>query len=342
MGPSSPLLAKTLSSAPFMRVLVTGSAGFIGYHVAETLLARGDTVIGFDNFNPYYDATLKERRNAILEERKGFTIVRGNLEDPEAVAHAFQLLKGERAAADTGTRVVHLAAQAGVRHSIEHPEEFIQSNIVGCHNVIEACRVHAIGGLIYASTSAVYGDNKEVPFREDHRTDAQVSLYGMTKKANELEAAVYHNLFGLHVTGLRFFTVYGPWGRPDMALFLFTDAILRGAAMQIYGEGRMRRDFTFIDDIVAGVLAAVDSNHEHEIINLGRGKTEELMDFVAAVERACSREGAKEFLPMQPGDVIQTSADTTKAKRLLRYEPKTSIAEGIPKFVAWYREYYGV
>ncbi len=319
-----------------MKVLLTGSAGFIGYNTAKALLARGDTVIGFDNFNTYYDATLKERRTKLLEEHPNFTLIRGNLEDLDALKSAFdQLGSGE------DTRVCHLAAQAGVRHSMEHPEEFISSNVVGFHNIIELCRRRGVGGLTYASTSSIYGDNTETPFKEEHKTDSQVSLYGMTKKANELEAHVYSKMYGLHTTGLRFFTVYGPWGRPDMALFLFTDAILRGATLNIFGHGKMRRDFTYIDDIVSGILASLDTNYQCEIINLGRGKTEELMDYVAAIEKACGKEGKKEFLPMQPGDVVQTSADITKAKKLLGFNPQTSIAEGVPKFVEWYREYYG-
>lgn len=321
-----------------MRVLVTGSAGFIGFHTAKALLDRSDEVIGFDNFNHYYDPVLKQRRSALLEEFPKFTLVRGSVEDHEAVTHAFDLLTRAQERGEN-FRVCHLAAQAGVRHSIEHPEEFLQSNIVGFHTIIEECKRHQLG-LIYASTSSVYGDNPDVPFREAHRTDDQVSLYGMTKKANELQAGVYHHLFGLHCTGLRFFTVYGPWGRPDMALFLFTDAILRGRPLQVFGHGKMRRDFTYIDDIVAGVLAAIDRNCESEIINLGGGHTEELMDFIREIEQACGREGKKEFLPMQPGDVVQTVASIEKAQRLLGYHPKTRIQEGIPKFVAWHREYY--
>lgn len=319
-----------------MKILLTGSAGFIGFHTAKALLARGDTVIGFDNFNAYYDATLKEKRNAMLEEQKNFKVIRGNLESVDDLTKAFDLL-----GSGADTRVCHLAAQAGVRHSIEHPDEFLQSNVVGFGNVIELAKQRNTGGFIYASTSAVYGDNKEVPFREDHRTDAQVSLYGMTKKANELQASVYHNLFKMKCTGLRFFTVYGPWGRPDMALFLFTDAILHDRPMKIFGQGKMRRDFTYIDDIVAGVIAALDKNLDHEVINLGGDHTEELMDFVSAIEKECGKEGKKEFLPMQQGDVVQTSADVSKARRMLGYDPKTRIAEGIPKFVAWYRGYYG-
>lgn len=326
-----------------MKIILTGSAGFIGFHTAQALLARGDTVIGFDNFNPYYDATLKEKRNAILEENKNFHLIRGNLESIGDLQKAFDLLEKETLPASRSqltTRICHLAAQAGVRHSIEHPDEFIQSNIVGFHNALELAKQHQIGGFIYASTSAVYGDNKKIPFSEDDKTDNQASLYGMTKKANELEAHVYSKRYGMRVTGLRFFTVYGPWGRPDMALFLFTDAILKGKPLQIFGQGKMRRDWTYVDDIVAGILAALDKNHPCDIFNLGGGHTEELMDFVHMIEQVCGTEGKKEFLPMQPGDVVQTSADISKAQKMLGYDPETRIKGGIPQFVEWYREYY--
>ena len=320
-----------------MKILLTGAAGFIGYHTANALLARGDTVIGFDDFNAYYDATLKEKRNAMLEQKKGYTMIRGRLENVKDLEKAFDLLGSGK-----DTRVIHLAAQAGVRHSIEHPDEFIQSNIVGFANMIEMAKNRNVGGVIYASTSSIYGDNEKVPFHEDDKTDEQVSLYGMTKKANELQAYVYHERFGLPSTGLRFFTVYGPWGRPDMALFLFTDAVARGKPLQIFGQGKMQRDWTYIDDIVAGILAAVDKNYGYEIINLGCGRTEELMDFVTMIEKAVGKEGKKEYLPMQPGDVVRTSADIGKAKKLLGYNPKTPIKEGVPRFVQWYREYYGI
>ena len=319
-----------------MRVLVTGSAGFIGFHVSKALLDRGDTVVGFDNFNAYYDATLKEKRNALLEKHPNFRLVRGNLENISGLQLSFDLLNNP----SSDTRVCHLAAQAGVRHSIEHPDEFIQSNILGFHNTIDLARKHNVEGFIYASTSAVYGDNEKVPFSEEDRTDDQASLYGMTKKANELEARVYSKRYGMYTTGLRFFTVYGPWGRPDMALFLFTDAILKGNPLQIFGQGKMRRDWTYVDDIVAGILAAIDKNYSCEICNLGGGHTEELMDFVRMIEKVCGKEGKKEFLEMQPGDVVQTSADISKAQKLLDYSPKTRIKDGIPKFVEWYREYY--
>lgn len=320
-----------------MKVLVTGSAGFIGFHVAQALLDRGDEVVGLDAFTAYYDPVLKERRNSILESREGFTGLRGDIIDLDLLGSAFDLLGG-----GDMTRVCHLAAQAGVRHSIAHPDEFIRDNVAGFGNIIELCKVRGVEGLIYASTSSVYGDNKDFPLREASNTDHQVSLYGMTKKANELQASVYNSLFGLHCTGLRFFTVYGPWGRPDMALFLFTDAVVKGHPMRIFGHGKMRRDFTYVDDIVAGVLASLDRNYSLEVINLGCGNTEELMDFVRLIEESCGKEGEKEFLPMQLGDVIQTGADVSRARELLGYEPKTKICDGVPRFVEWYREYFGV
>lgn len=320
-----------------MNVLLTGSAGFIGFHTAKHLLERGDTVVGFDNFNEYYDPELKKNRNAILEEYDNFTVVRGDLKSKEDLEKAFAMLDNE-----VETRVCHLAAQAGVRHSIEHPDIFLQDNIQGFNNVIECCKKHDAGGLIYASTSAVYGDNEERPFSEEHKTDKPMSLYGMTKKANELQAYSYHSLFGLKCTGLRFFTVYGPWGRPDMALFLFTDWILNDEPMKIFGQGKMQRDFTYVDDIVQGVVSAIDHNYDFEVFNLGGGKTEELMDYVSTLEKALGKEGKKEFLPMQPGDVVATTADVSRAKQKLGYEPNTHIDTGIPRFVEWYREYYRV
>lgn len=320
-----------------MKILVTGSAGFIGFHLSQALLDRGDEVVGFDAFTPYYDPVLKEKRHARLEGRRGFSSLRGDLMEDGALERAFDLLgSGE------GTRVCHLAAQAGVRHSIDHPDEFLRDNVDGFGKVIELCKRREVEGLVYASTSAVYGDNEDFPLQEDSNTDHQVSLYGMTKKANELQASVYNSLYGLPCTGLRFFTVYGPWGRPDMALFLFTDAILQGHAMQIFGHGKMNRDFTYVDDIVAGVVAALDRNYDLAVINLGCGRSEELMEFVRVIEESCGKEGEKEFLPMQPGDVVRTGADVSRARELLDYDPKTQIAEGVPRFVDWYREYYGL
>ncbi len=320
-----------------MNILLTGSAGFIGFHTAKMLLERGDTIIGFDNFNEYYDANLKEARNKVLEGYENYTLIRGDLKNVADLEKAFDLLR-------TGddTRVCHLAAQAGVRHSIENPDEFLQDNVLGFGNVIELCKQRETGGLVYASSSSVYGNNEKQPSEEGDNTDNQVSLYGMTKKSNELQAHVYHDLYNLHSTGLRFFTVYGPYGRPDMALFLFTDWIVKDEPMKIFGQGKMQRDFTYVEDTASGVVAALDKNYPYEIFNLGAGHTEELMDYVSALERALGKEGQKDMLPMQPGDVVSTSADISHAKEKLGYEPKTRISEGIPKFVTWYKEYYGI
>jgi UDP-glucuronate 4-epimerase len=316
---------------------VTGAAGFIGFHTCMRLLDRGDEVIGFDAFTPYYDPELKKRRHAQLEARQGYRGIRGDLLDRAALGAAFDAL-----GSGPDTRVLHLAAQAGVRHSILHPEEFLQDNVVGFGRIIDLCKDRGVGGLVYASTSSVYGDNADALLSEASNTDHQVSLYGMTKKANELQASVYHRLFGVRSTGLRFFTVYGPWGRPDMALFLFTDAVLRGHPMRIFGHGKMRRDFTYVDDIVSGIVASLDRNYPFEVFNLGAGRSEELMDYVRTIEQACGKEGEKEFLPMQPGDVVATAADISRAQRMLGYDPKTMIPEGVPRFVEWYREYHGI
>lgn len=315
-----------------MKILLTGAAGFIGYHTALALLARGDEVVGFDNFSPYYDPTLKEARAKQLEGKEGFRMIRGDILDRAAVQEAMRGCD----------RVCHLAALAGVRYAFDHPTDYIDINIRGFFHVLDEVRVQGIPGLIYASSSSVYGGNTKMPLSEGDRTDDQVSLYGMNKKDNELMAHTYHRLYGTKVTGLRFFTVYGPWGRPDMALFLFTDAVLHDRPLQIFGHGKMQRDFTYVDDIVAGVVASLDRNFDEEVFNLGCGRTEELMDYVAAVERACGKEARKEFLPMQAGDVVRTEADIAKARAKLGFEPKTQIKEGVPRFVAWYRQYYGI
>ena len=320
-----------------MKILVTGAAGFIGYHTASALLERGDQVIGYDNFNPYYDPDLKERRAGRLAELPGFQLIRGDLNDEPTLDEAFDAL-----GAGDDTRVCHLAAQAGVRFSIENPERYLRDNVQGFHQIISRCQRRGVGGLIFASTSSVYGNNPSQLLSESCNTDHQASVYGMTKKANELEASVYHSLYGLHATGLRFFTAYGPWGRPDMALFLFTDAILNDRPIKVFGEGRMRRDFTFIDDIVRGVVAAIDANLPFEILNLGRGKPEELLDFIAQIEETIGRPAQRELLPMQLGDVRQTHADVSRARDLLGYQPSVTIAEGVPRFVEWYRAYHGI
>jgi UDP-glucuronate 4-epimerase len=239
-------------------------------------------------------------------------------------------------------RVCHLAALAGVRYSFEHPEEYISTNIQGFFEVIDEARLQKIGGFVYASSSSVYGGNTEHPSKETHRTDDPQSLYGMSKKDNELMAHTFHHLYGLPVTGLRFFTVYGPWGRPDMALFLFTDALLHDRPLDIFGEGKMQRDFTYVEDIVAGIIASLDKNYPEEIFNLGCGRQEELMEYVRMVEVACGKEAKKNFLPMQPGDVKATSADISHAQEKLGFRPQTMIKDGVPRFVEWYREYYGL
>lgn len=320
-----------------MNILVTGSAGFIGYFTCKALLERGDTVIGLDNFNEYYDPTLKEERTNMLQEHENFTLVRGDITNKEDVTKAFALL-----GTGADTRVCHLAAQAGVRHSINNPQIFINDNIQGFHTIIEAVHQHNVGGIVYASSSSIYGDNTEQPYQEDQKADKPVSLYGLTKKTNEAQAYSYHSLYGVKSTGLRFFTVYGPWGRPDMALFLFTNWIQHNEPMQIFGEGKMQRDFTYVDDIVQGIVSALDNNYDCEIFNLAGGKTEELMDYISAIEHALGKEGKKEFLPMQLGDVVSSKADITKAQTMLGYKPTTPIADGVPKFISWYKRYYNI
>jgi UDP-glucuronate 4-epimerase len=315
-----------------MKIFLTGAAGFIGFHTINRLLDRGDEVVGFDNLNPYYDPTLKEKRLEMLQKREGFTFHKGDILDRKAVAKA---MKGCDIAC-------HLAALAGVRYAFDHPDEYIDINIKGFFHVLDEVRVQKLKGLVYASSSSVYGGNTKLPSSEQDRTDDQLSLYGMNKKDNELMAHTYHSLYGTHVTGLRFFTVYGPWGRPDMALFLFTDALLNDRPLQVFGHGKMQRDFTYVDDIADGIIASLDKNYPEEIFNLGCGRQEELMDYIKMVEESCGKEAKKEMLPMQPGDTKASLADISHAKEKLGFEPKTTIREGVPKFVQWYREYYGL
>jgi UDP-glucuronate 4-epimerase len=315
-----------------MKIFLTGAAGFIGFHTANRLLDRGDEVVGFDNLNAYYDPTLKEKRLEMLQARKGFTFHRGDILDRKALAEA---MKG-------CDMVCHLAALAGVRYAFDHPDEYIDINITGFFHVIEEVRLQKIKGLVYASSSSVYGGNTKLPSSEQDRTDDQLSLYGMNKKDNELMAHTYHRLYGTHSTGLRFFTVYGPWGRPDMALFLFTDALLKDKPLDVFGHGKMQRDFTYVDDIVSGIVASIDKNYPEEIFNLGCGRKEELMEYIRMVEVSCGKEAKKNYMDMQPGDTTASLADISKAREKLGFEPKTTIQDGVPKFVAWYREYYGL
>ena len=326
-----------------MSVLVTGVAGFIGYYVAEALLGRGETVVGIDNLNDYYEVSLKEARLARLEGRPGFSFLRLDIADRDAVSAVFA---DEREI----DRIVHLAAQAGVRYSLINPYAYLHSNIDGHVVLLEAVRrLPRLLHFVYASSSSVYGGNRAMPFSVADRTDHPVSLYGATKKAMEVISESYAAMYGLPLTGLRLFTVYGPWGRPDMAYFSFTRNILAGEPIPVFNHGDMRRDFTFIDDIVAGVTNCLDrppvaqgTPGSHRIYNLGNHRPESLLDFIATLEAALGRKAEIELLPLQPGDVKETYADIEASQRDLDFAPKTSIADGIPRFVAWYRGYYGV
>ena len=334
-----------------MKVLVTGAAGFIGYHVSCALLARGDQVVGIDNMNAYYDVALKRARLLALSPRQSedFLFVECDIADQHALRGLF-----EQHGFDA---VINLAAQAGVRYSIDHPQTYIDSNIQGFMTILECCRHVPVGHLVYASSSSVYGMNRKMPFSVSDNVDHPVSLYAATKKANELMAHTYSHLYGVPTTGLRFFTVYGPWGRPDMACYLFTQAILEGRAIQVFNEGRMQRDFTFIDDIVDGVLGALDrppaysaqeaaagldagsSSAPYRVFNIGNNSPVALMDFIRAIETALGQEAIKEYHPMQPGDVPATYADIDALQALTGYTPSTPLQEGINRFVEWYREY---
>jgi len=317
-----------------MKIFVTGTAGFIGMHVAEALLADGHEVVGLDNFNDYYDVSLKEARSARLEGRKGYTAVDGDLTDSELLATLFKENRFDR--------VCHLAAQAGVRYSLENPSAYQKSNLEGHLNILEVCRHAKIPRLVYASSSSVYGGNKKVPFSESDPVDHPASLYAATKKANELMSHSYTHLYGLQTVGLRFFTVYGPWGRPDMAYWLFTKAMLKGEPIKVFNHGKMARDFTYITDIVAGVKAALvaDGLAPYGIFNLGNNQPENLMDFIKTLAGELGVEPKMEMLPMQAGDVPVTFADISKARKKLGYQPTTSMEEGLCRFVAWYKDYF--
>ncbi len=316
-----------------MTIFITGAAGFIGSHVAHELLNDGHQVIGFDNFNDYYDISLKESRFQGLEKRNGFTMLRGDLVDYEFLTSSIKTHDPQL--------VCHLAAQAGVRYSIKNPAAYQKSNLEGHLNILEACRHAKIDRLVYASSSSVYGGNKKIPFSEDDPVDHPVSLYAATKKANELMSHTYTHLYGLQTVGLRFFTVYGPKGRPDMAYWLFTKAMLNGESINVFNHGKMERDFTYIDDIVSGVKASLfaDGLEPYEIFNLGNNKPENLMDFIQTLGDALGIEPKMEMKPMQAGDVPITYADISKARKKLSYQPTTSMAEGLSRFVSWHKEF---
>jgi len=317
-----------------VRILVTGAAGFIGYHLSQRLLERGDSVVGVDNFNAYYDVSLKEARLARLSGRRGFEIVRADIADREAMERVF--------ASGRFDAIVNLAAQAGVRYSVENPHAYVESNVVGFLNVLEGARRHGTGHLVFASTSSVYGLGTDLPYRESADTDHPISLYAATKKSNEVMAHAYAHLFGIPTTGLRFFTVYGPWGRPDMALFKFTKGILDGTPIPVFNEGRMVRDFTYVDDIVEGVVRVIDRPAPYRIFNIGNHRRVELLDYIRAFEKALGKEAKLDLLPMQPGDVRATEADTAALQEATGFHPATPVEEGVRRFVAWYRAYYRV
>lgn len=316
-----------------MKILVTGSAGFIGANVAKALLERGDEVIGVDNFNDYYDVSLKEYRNKELEGYDNFKLYRINIENKEELEKVFKENKIDK--------VCHLAAQAGVRYSIDNPYVYGTTNCAGFVNIIHLSKEAGIKHFVYASSSSVYGDNEKVPYSEDDIVEQPVSLYAATKRANELMAYTYHHLYDMNTIGLRFFTVYGPAGRPDMAYFKFADKMRKGEEIPVYNYGKdLKRDFTYIDDIVDGVLRAIDCDYNYEIFNLGKGSPDELGEFINLLEKYLGIKAKKNLLPMQPGDVMITYADTTKTEKMLGYKPNITLDEGLKKFADWYREYY--
>jgi UDP-glucuronate 4-epimerase len=335
-----------------VKVLLTGAAGFIGFHTARALLAQGDTVIGLDNLNEYYDPALKRARLAQLDDEQAFRFIEADVADRVVIQQLFDVERPQR--------VVHLAAQAGVRYGLTHPQAYIDSNIVGFANILEGCRAARVEHLVYASSSSVYGANTKMPFSEHDITDHPISLYGATKKSNELMAHAYAHLYGLPVTGLRFFTVYGPWGRPDMALFKFTQNILTGEPIEIYNHGHHARDFTYIDDVVDSVLKTLaqpasgdlqwdgdkpdpaTSSAPSRLYNIGNNQPISLLDFISSIEKACGQPAIKTFVDLQPGDVPKTFADIDDLSNATGFQPSTPLAVGVEKFVFWYRDYYKI
>jgi UDP-glucuronate 4-epimerase len=314
-----------------MKVLLTGAAGFIGMHVSKLLLARGDDVVGIDNLNDYYDPQLKRDR---LAQLPGLRFIKMDIADRRSIEELFEN-EGFEA-------VINLAAQPGVRYSLENPHAYVEANIVGFTNILEGCRHHRVGHLVYASSSSVYGGNTKLPYSERDSVDHPVSLYAATKKANELMAHTYSHLFGIPTTGLRFFTVYGPWGRPDMALFRFTRAMLEGEPIDVYNRGRLTRDFTYIDDIAEGVVRVLDLPSGYRVFNIGNHDPVRLLDYIEAIEDALGIKARKNLLPMQQGDVLDTFADVSALEAWTGFRPRTPVKEGVRRFVEWYREYYKI
>lgn len=335
-----------------MKYLVTGAAGFIGFHVTQRLLVAGHQVVGLDNLNDYYDVNLKTARLDLIKNHPEFTFVKGDLADREGIAELFRAQRFQR--------VIHLAAQAGVRYSLENPLAYADANLIGHLNILEGCRHNQVEHLLYASSSSVYGLNRKMPFSTDDSVDHPVSLYAATKKANELMSHTYSHLYGIPTTGLRFFTVYGPWGRPDMALFKFTRAMIAGEKIDVYNHGQMRRDFTYIDDIAEAILRLQDvipqadiswtvesgspatSSAPYRVYNIGNSQPVTLMSYIEALESALGQTAQKNMLPMQPGDVMETSADTSALYKVIGFKPQTSVEDGVARFVAWYKDFYRV
>ena len=323
-----------------MSIILTGAAGFIGFHVAKALLDRGEQVVGIDNLNDYYDVRLKKARLDQLRAYREFSFAKLDVADRGGILALVESRRDLRS-------IIHLAAQAGVRYSLENPYAYVDANVMGTLVMLEAARrIDGLTGITYASSSSVYGANRQQPFGVEDRVDQPVSLYAATKRSCELLAQTYSHLYGLPATGLRFFTVYGPWGRPDMAAYLFTSAILAGRPIKVFNHGKMARDFTYIDDIVAGTIAAYDrpplEGVRHRIYNLGNHRPEKLLDFIAVIERALGRTAEKELLPLQPGDVPESFADIEASRRDLGFDPKTTIEVGLARFIAWYKEYHGI
>tara|TARA_B100002051_G_C16734215_1_gene640168 strand:+ start:1037 stop:1999 length:963 start_codon:yes stop_codon:yes gene_type:complete len=316
------------------KILVTGSSGFIGMHLCKKLLDDGYSVFGIDNMNNYYDLTIKEKRLKILLKYENFKFFEEDISDLNSIQPIFKECKPEK--------VVNLAAQAGVRYSLENPQAYIHSNIVGFMNILEVCREQKVKGFIYASSSSVYGGNKKIPFSIEDKVDSPISIYAASKKANELMAHSYSHLYGLNTTGLRFFTVYGPWGRPDMSYYMFCDKVLKGKLISVFNDGDIYRDFTFIDDIIDGTISAIEKNYNCEIFNLGNNVSENIMNMVHIIEKCLGKKAIIKFKDMQPGDVKKTHADIQYSKKQLDYNPITPLDEGIPKFIDWYKTYHQI
>jgi UDP-glucuronate 4-epimerase len=314
------------------KILVTGATGFIGYHLSKSLLDDGYEVLGIDNINDYYDPNLKLARLEQLKPYKNFNFEKVDISNRETITQSFQTFKPNK--------VVNLAAQAGVRYSIENPYAYMDSNLVGFLNILELSRKNEVEGFIYASSSSVYGANEKIPFSVEDRVDKPIALYGATKRANELIAYSYSHLYGLHATGLRYFTVYGPWGRPDMAMFIFTKKILNGESIPVFNNGNMKRDFTYIDDIISGTRSAIDNNHKCEVFNLGNHRSEHLMDMIALIEKELGKKAIIDFQPMQPGDVKESFADISNSVKKLGFNPKIALSKGISLFLSWYKIYH--